>query len=166
MELAKKRVDENSIQVQDMVNSIIGDKTTEIDTYMATVRTLFLNDAEIPNEDLDRIILRLPVFIYYLNSLLQEIDIRKGVSAEQARYVENEFLLTATGTVAEKQAIAENKSLTSRIVQIAYKSAVAIIQGKISGAAEILSSAKRVQRRRMDEANFSRMVGGSVEGVY
>ena len=59
---------------------------------------------------------------------------KKGISAENAKYFENDSLLGATGTVAEKQAKASNASIKDRVVQLAYKNASSIIQNKINTA--------------------------------
>ena len=52
---------------------------------------------------------------------------KKGISAENAKYFENDSLLGATGTVAEKQAKASNASIKDRVAQLAYKNASSII---------------------------------------
>jgi len=145
-----------------MVNSIIGNNSQEIDDYINMVRHSFLNDSQILDGDLDKIILKIPVYIYYLTQVLQEIDIRKGISAENAQYVENETLINSTGTVAEKQAKAQNATVNNRVVQLAYKNAAGKIQAKINAAMEILNSAKRVQQRRLEEMKLTKAAGNAV----
>lgn len=158
----KTSVESGSIQVSQMVDSIIGNNSTEIDEYINFVRNLFLNSSQILDDDLDKIILKIPVYIYYLTQILQEIDIRKGVSAENAKYTENEVLLQSTGTVAEKQAKATNATVNNRVVQLAYKTASAKIQAKMNGALEILNSAKKVQQRRLEEMKLTKQAGNAV----
>ena len=158
----RESVESGSLQVADMVNSIIGNNSQEIDDYINIVRHSFLNDSQILDGDLDKIILKIPVYIYYLTQVLQEIDIRKGISAENAQYVENETLINSTGTVAEKQAKAQNATVNNRVVQLAYKNAAGKIQAKINAAMEILNSAKRVQQRRLEEMKLTKAAGNAV----
>jgi hypothetical protein len=158
----RESVESGSLQVADMVNSIIGNNSQEIDDYINMVRHSFLNDSQILDGDLDKIILKIPVYIYYLTQVLQEIDIRKGISAENAQYVENETLINSTGTVAEKQAKAQNATVNNRVVQLAYKNAAGKIQAKINAAMEILNSAKRVQQRRLEEMKLTKAAGNAV----
>ena len=158
----KTQVESNSVQVSDMVNSIIGTNTKEIDDYIDNVRNSFLNDSEVLDADLDKIILKIPVYIYYLTRVSQEIDIKKGMSAENAKYNENQVLLESTGTVAEKQAKAVNATVSNRVVQLAYKTASSVIQSKMNGAMEILASAKKVQQRRLEEMKLTKMAGNAV----
>ncbi len=158
----KESVESGSLQVADMVNSIIGTNSQEIDEYIDKVRHSFLNDSQLLDGDLDKIILKIPVYIYYLTQVLQEIDIRKGIAAENAQYVENETLINSTGTVAEKQAKAQNATVNNRVVQLAYKNASGKIQAKINAAMEILNSAKRVQQRRLEEMKLTKAAGNAV----
>lgn len=158
----KMSVENGSVQVAQMVDAIIGNNSTEIDEYISSVRQLFLNSSQIMDDDLDKIILKIPVYIYYLTQVLQEIDIRKGVSAENAKYTENDVLLQSTGTVVEKQAKAVNATVNNRVVQLAYKTASAKIQAKMNGAMEILNSAKKVQQRRLEEMKLTKQAGNAV----
>ena len=87
---------------------------------------------------------------------------QKGLSKEHSKYTQNEALLTATGTVAEKQATAENKSAQDRITMLAYTSASSIVSSKIEGALVVLDSAKKIQQKRLTEAKLTAQVGGSV----
>lgn len=158
----KNEIESNSKQVYDMVNNIVGDKALDLDNYIEQVKIKFLQVDKVSDEDLNKIILQIPTHIYYLTTVLQDIDVRKGVSAESAKYKENESLLQVTGTVAEKQAKAANSTINDRIVQLAYKSSSSLIQSKINGAMEILSSAKQVQKQRLKEMELAKMAGNSV----
>ena len=158
----KMETERNSQQVNGMVAEILSDKTVELDNYIEDVRTLFLNVDKITDGDLDRIILQIPVYIYYLIHIIQDIEVHKGISAESSKYKENQALLEATGTVAEKQSKASNAVIQDRIVQLAYKTASATLQAKMNGAMEILSSAKKVQQRRLEEMKLTKTAGSSV----
>lgn len=154
-------IENSSVQVQDMVNTIIGDTTNEIDKYISSISNCLLND-NILDGDLEKIIVKIPVYLYHLIAISQNIEMKKGISAENAKYFENDSLLGASGTVAEKQAKASNASIKDRVVQLAYKNAASIIQNKINMAMEILSSAKKVQQRRLEEIKLTKLAGNSV----
>ena len=162
MEQIKQTVEDGSVQVSEMVAAIVGTQTQEIDSYVDQVRTLFLSNCDIPDADLDKIILQIPVLIFHLIRVLQEIDIRKGVASESAKFSEHEALMEATGTVSEKQAKASNATIKNRIVGLAYKSASSLIQAKINAAMEILSSAKKVQQRRLEEMRLTKLGANAV----
>lgn len=156
------KVENSSIEVNDMVNTILGTSLNEIDNYMETVRACFLNNPDILDRDLDKIILQIPVYIYNLVVLAKEIEMKKGLSKEHAKFAQNEALLNATGTVADKTARAENQTVADRITIQAYTMASSIVTGKIDGAMAILDSAKKVQQRRIMEMKLSGAAGSAV----
>ena len=156
----KTQIDNSSVQIQEMVDSIVSDCCKELDDYMQVVRSCFLAD-KILDGDLDKILVRIPVFLYSINAYLSRIDVTKGLAAEQAKYNENNILLSSTGTVAEKMAKASNGAINDRTVQLAYKIASNLIQSKVNGAMEILASAKKVQQRRLEEMKLTKMAGNA-----
>ena len=162
MDECLNKIEVNSKQIEDIVNNIIGDSTSQLDEYINTVKSLISNTDYIKDSDLDRIVLDIPVFLYYAVKIAQELDIKKGLSLEEAKYSENDALLNATGTVSEKQAKAANASIKNRIVQLAYKTASSTIQNKINITLEILNSAKKVQQRRLEEMRLTKIAGNSV----
>lgn len=157
-----QKVENNATQVDQMVNSIIGNTTVELDNYVAKVRTCFLDAQEMLDDDLDKIVLQMPVYLYPIILLSQQIEMRKGVATEQAKYAKNEAQLCASGTVNDKTAQAENATAQERIVELAYKTAAAVIQKKIDGALAILDSTKKVQQRRMKEKALTVQAGSAV----
>lgn len=160
------KVESSSVQVNEMVDEILSDSLTEIDNYMDVVRQCFLANQEILDQDLDKIVLQIPVYIYNLIVLAQQIEMKKGLAAEHAKYAKNDALLNATGTVNEKVAKAENQTVEDRITEIAYKTASSIVTRKIDGAIAILESARKVQQRRMKEKQLTATAGNAVGGAF
>lgn len=158
----KQSIETQSLQIKEMVNNIIGNSTSEIDKFIDNIKNIFLDSSQIQDGDLDKVILSIPVQIYYLTQILQDIDIKKGMSAESSKYVQNNCLINSTGTVAEKQAKSENESFRDRIVHLAYKNAASLIQAKINVAMEVLASAKKVQQRRLEEMKLTNVASKSV----
>ena len=54
------QVESNSSEVHEMVRAIITDATNELDCFIDSVKDLFLSDKNIPDGDLDKIILKIP----------------------------------------------------------------------------------------------------------
>ena len=155
-------INESGNQIDQMVAAILGTTLNELDTYVADVRNCFLNGQEILDDDLDKIILRMPVYIYNIIVFSQQIEMRKGVASEQASFAENEALLLATGTVQEKKAKAENQTAQDRMMELAYKTASSVVQRKIEGALSIYDAAKKIQQRRMSEKKLTAAAGSGV----
>ena len=156
------KVENTSKNVQDMVDEILGDTLKELDDYIAVVRKIFIENAEILDGDLDKIILSIPTYTYYVFEIAQRLEMRKGVSKEHASFAKNEAMLNATGTVADKTAKAENMTAEDRLVQIAYNTASSLVKSKLDGAMAILDSAKKVQARKLAEMRLTGQAGSSV----
>ena len=157
-----EKVENSAVQVNEMVDTILGESLVEIDTYLDKAREIFNKGDEILSQDLDRMILQIPVYIYNLIVLAQQIEMKKGIAKEHAKYAENEALLNATGTVAEKQAKAELATVSDRITQTAYLTASSIVTRKIDGAMAILDSCKKVVQRRTAELKLTAQAGSAV----
>ena len=157
-----QKIETSSQQVDEIVKSIIGDKTVELDNYMNMVRNCFLNTNQVSDDDLHLISLRLGVYMYGLIEALEQLNVRKGISKEQASFSENDVLLTATGTVQEKKAKAENQTAEDRLLQLAYASAANILMKKIDGANTILGTVKSVLASRKQEKVLTNMAGNAV----
>lgn len=150
-------------EVDQMVDTILGDSYKDFDAYMATVTSLFIGNKEILTADLNRIIGETTSRMWGLIPITQMIEMRKGAAKEQASYELNEALLKATGkTVSEKQAQAENQTLANRVEQLAYTTANSIVQAKVNAAKEIVYAAKKILDARMAEADLTRCQGSSV----
>lgn len=150
-----QKVEESSAQVNEMVNLILGDSLNELDAYMERIRGIFINNQEILDQDLNRIILEIPTYVYNLIVLMQQIEMKKGLSKEHAKYAQNEAYLNmqieGKMTVADKTAKAENATVQDRITMTAYTMASSIVTKKVEGAIAILDSAKKVQAARSKE---------------
>lgn len=161
-----QNIETNSQQLDELVTALIGDKAVELDNYMTTVRACLLNTNQVSNEDLHLISLRLGVFMYALIDHVEKLNVRKGVSKEQAVYSENDALLKSTGTVQEKKAKAENLTVEDRLKHIAYSTATSILYKKIDGANTILSTIKNVLSSRKQEQVLTNIATSSVGGAF
>ena len=156
------KVENTSKNIQEMVDEILGDSLKELDDYIALVRKIFIESPEIIDGDLDKILLSIPTYTYYVLEIAQGLEMRKGVSKEHASFAKNEAMLNATGTVADKTAKAENQTAEDRLVQIAYNAASALVKSKLDGAMAILDSAKKVQARKLAEMRLTGQAGSAV----
>lgn len=161
-----QKVEDNAKQIDEMAAMIIGNTTVELDNYIAIVRNCFLKESEILDDDLNKILLRIPTLTYHLIVLAQQLEMRKGLTKEQCKYTMNEALLSATGTVAEKQAKAENAAISDKLSQLAYTTAASIVSSKIDGAMAIYDAAKRVQQQRTKERVLTNLAGNAASGEF
>ena len=156
------RVESAGSEAYALVQYILGDSMQEIDSYINDIKTKFLNKNEISDLDLERIVADIPIYIYYLIDIQQRLELNKGVASEISGFTQNQALIDSMVTVGERQARAQNASIKDRIVHLAYKIADNTLDKKLNVILEILSSAKKLLQKRIDESKTSRYIGNSV----
>lgn len=157
-----QKVEASTQKVEEMVKEILKDELQGLDAYVSQVSVFIQSNPQIPDEDLNLILLNLPTYLYRLTEVAQRIEMQKGLSGEHAKYTKNDALLNATGTVADKTATAENAGASDRIVQLAYKMAADTVQSKIDIVMTMISAVKCVIQTRNKEKALTSVAGSSV----
>ncbi len=155
----QSRVEEHSDDLMEIVNSIITPYCKDLDNYVAFIRDC-LKDGEQPptNEELDDFCMNLSTLIYFAGGMCEQLGIRDDIS----RAVYKEVYHTArasqeTGTVADKDSLAELYSQQEQITNVCYNRAYKIMKSKVENAQELLGSCKKVLSRRMSEQELTHM---------
>lgn len=153
------KVEEHSKTINQLVEDTIKPYIKDLDKYVQFIRDC-LKDGENPPTDaeLDDFVLNLSTLIYWASGACEQLGIRDDIS--RAVYKEtyhskrNEL---SSGTVADKDSIAELESIQEQITNIIYNRAYKTMKAKIENAQELLSSAKKVLSHRMQEQELSRV---------
>lgn len=155
----QNRVEEHSDDLMEIVNSIITPYCKDLDNYVAFIKDC-LKDGEQPptNEELDDFCMNLSTLIYFAGGMCEQLGIRDDIS----RAVYKEVYHTArasqeTGTVADKDSLAELYSQQEQITNVCYNRAYKIMKSKVENAQELLGSCKKVLSRRMSEQELTHM---------
>lgn len=144
-------VNTHSDSLRVIVAGIIGDRMAQLDNCMSVISESLSQEKDLTDYELDKILLRLPLYVYNISEFVQELEIRCGVASATQNEDEANATLNSTGTVVEKKAKSDLAGIESGLVVSAYKSALTLVKSKISAAFELLASAKKVQTRRMEE---------------
>ena len=155
----KHKVEEDSAQLQAIVDDIVKPYVEDLDKYIAFVRDV-LKDGENPPtaQELDDFCMNISVFIYYASGMQEQLGIKDDISKAIYREMYNTVRDNQTsGTVADKDSIAELSSQTEYLTSVLYKRAYSIVKAKVAAAQEILSSVKKVISRRIQEAEITRI---------
>ena len=155
----KSKVEEDSAQLQAIVNDIVRPYIEDLDKYIEFVRNI-LKDGENPPtaQELDDCCMNISVFIYYASGMQEQLGIKDDISKALYREMYNTVRDNQTsGTVADKDSIAELQSQTEYLTSVLYKRAYSIVKAKVAAAQEILSSVKKVISRRMQETEITRI---------
>lgn len=155
----QEKVESHSNDLMSIVNKIIEPYCKDLDRYVMFIRDC-LKDGEQPptSEELDDFCMNLSTLIYFAGGMCEQLGIRDDIS----KSVYKEVYHTArsaqeTGTVADKDSLAELYSQQEQITNICYNRAYKIMKSKVENAQELLGSCKKVLSRRMSEFELTHM---------
>lgn len=157
----QKRVENNSVTIDDIVAEIINPYCKDLDRYVAFISDC-LKDGETPPTDneLDDFCLNLSTYIYFAGGMCEQLGIRDDISKAVYKETYNSKRSELDyGTVADKDSLAELASQSEAIVSMAYTRAYKTLKGKLENAQELLSSCKKVLSHRMQEQELTRIGG-------
>ena len=158
----KDRVERNSTQIDEIVNGIIQPYCKDLDRYVLFIRDC-LKDGENPptTDELDDFCLNLSTYIYFAGGMCEQLGIRDDIAKAvyKETYNTSRDNLT-TGTVQDKNTLAELAAQQEQLVSICYTRAYKVVKAKVDNAQELLSSCKKAVSRRMQEQQLTNMMGG------
>lgn len=150
------KVEENSETVEKIVDNIVTKYSQELDAEVDAVKHLLDNSDRLEDNEIEKIVMRLPVFMYYgvngLENLGVESDMAKAVKLE----IFNDRYLKAEGTIQDKTHEAELHTMNEQMVEIAFSRAYRKLRTKIEQADNVFSGAKKVLTKRMQEYELHR----------
>ena len=155
----QENIESNAGALDRIVDEIISPYCRDLDKYVRFIKDC-LKDGERPptNEELDDFCMNLSTYIYFAGGTCEYLGIRDDI----AKAVYKEMYHTArasqdTGTVADKDSLAELASQEEYIVSAAYNRAYRCMKTKVENAQELLSSCKKVLTRRISEFETTRI---------
>lgn len=158
----KLHVENNSKQMDEIVNDIIFPYVDELDKYVSHIDERLCQKDNPPSDaELETFCLNLSTLIYFAGGMCEQLGLRSSIASAvyKEMYNTSRDNLT-TGTIADKNALAELQAQQEQLVDIAYKSAYKIVKSKVDNAQELLSSCKKAISRRMQEQQLTNLVGG------
>ena len=134
----QENIESNAGALDTIVNDIIAPYCRDLDKYVGFIKDC-LKDGENPptNEELDDFCMNLSTYIYFAGGTCEYLGIRDDIS--KAVYKEMYHTARASqssGTVADKDSLAELASQEEFIVSAAYNRAYKIMKSKVDNAQE------------------------------
>lgn len=155
----KLHIEDNAGVINKIVNDIIQPYVKDLDAYVMFIKEC-LQDGQNPPTDieLEDFCMNLSTYIYWAGGMCEQLgikdDIAKAVYKETYNTNRNNI---GTGTVADKDSIAELNSQQEQLISICYTRAYKTVKSKVDSAQELLSSCKKVLSRRMQDVELTRM---------
>jgi len=121
-------VDRHTVKINQLVDDVIDFE--ELDSYISKVEDKLKNNDMLSDSELEKITLRLPIYIYFAIEKLETIGIKNdlGKLIKQEKY--SQSYTKEEGTIKDKENKAELSSLDEEIVEKAYYRAYKKLKGK------------------------------------
>ena len=161
-ETIQKTIEADSEVIDKIVDDIIRPYCKDLDKYILFIKDC-LKDGENPptTDELDDFCLNLSTYIYFAGGMCEQLgvrdDIAKAVYKEMYHTKRSEL---SSGTVADKDSLAELASQAESVTSFTYARAYKTMKAKVENAQELLSSVKKVLSHRIQEQELTR-IGGS-----
>lgn len=155
----KSRIENNSTQIEEIVEGIINPYCKDLDRYVDFVSKCLKDGEEQPTtSELEDYCMNLSTNIYWASGMCEQLgirsDIAKAVYDEMYNASRNSI---QKGTVADKDTLAALNSQEEAIIASAYSRAYKILKAKIDSAQKLLQSASKVLSHRMQEEELTRI---------
>lgn len=157
----RTKVEDNSTLLNKVVNDIIHPYCKDLDKYIEFIKSILQDGNNPPTiDELEDFVLNLSTYIYFAGGMCEQLgirdDIAKALYKEIYNIKRNEL---NSGTVADKDSVAELESQQEQLTSICFTRAYKIVKSKVENAQELLSSVKKVLSRRLAEMELSRIGG-------
>lgn len=153
----KARVQQNSQVINRLVDSIIGKYAAPLDDYFTKVKELIEFHDTLSNEDIERIVLQLPVYMYFAAEALETL----GVEGDNAKAVKSEAFNTVylemEGTIQDKTKAAELQTFSEEMLETAYVRAYKKLKIQVEKSEHLFTGAKKVMDKRIRELDLHHM---------
>lgn len=158
----KLHIEDNSKQMDNIVQDIISAYIKDLDEYVEHIDTRLCQKDNPPTDaELETFCLNLSTLIYFAGGMCEQLGLRSSIATAVYKEMYNTSRDNLTsGTIADKNTLAELQAQQEQLVDIAYKSAYKIVKSKVDNAQELLSSCKKAISRRMQEQQLTNLMGG------
>lgn len=158
----KLHIEDNSKQMDKIVEDIISTYIEELDKYVTHIDERLCQKENPPTDaELENFCLNLSTLIYFAGGMCEQLGLRSSIATAVYKEMYNTSRDSLTsGTIADKNTLAELQAQQEQLVDIAYKSAYKIVKSKVDNAQELLSSCKKAISRRMQEQQLTNLMGG------
>lgn len=154
----QEQIEAHADVLNSIVNEIISPYCKDLDKYISFIRSV-LSDGENPptTDELDDFCLNLSALIYFAGGICEQLGIKDDISKALYKEVYHTSRSEQSGTIADKDSLAELASQQEQITNICYNRAYKTMKSKVDNAQELLSSVKKVLSHRIQEQELTRM---------
>lgn len=143
-----------------VIDTLIQPYCKSLDNYVRFISKCLKNKEEPPTTgELEDFCMWLATELYWASTNSEHLGIKDDISRAIYKEVFNRNRDGQTGTVKDKDSLAELASQQEYLTNMCYSRAYKIMKAKVENAQELLSSCKKVLSHRMQEEELTRIGG-------
>jgi hypothetical protein len=160
MKIELEHVENQSLEIEKIVREVVDKYTDDLDEYMLKIKNVLESGTdELTSEDMNRILIRLTSYSYFLGTKLEIAGIRADVSeAVRVEKYNSSYLTANNGTVAFKQSLAEEASKEEAVVALVYSRVYKVLKAKCGACEKLADAIKKVISVRIAEMGLGTKV--------
>lgn len=148
-------IEQDAKSIDAMVNQIVENSTKEIDEYIENIKRE-LDVADLSISELNRILIKLSMYYYYLAREQEMVGIRQDIAAIYEKEKYNLHFMGAVGTVASKTSQAEEKTKEERVISLVWEKSYKVLKNKYTALGAYIDALKKVITSKIKEMELSR----------
>lgn len=156
MRQVKAKVELNSVTLERLVQNIVLKYNRELTEEVDKVKALLDKKDTLTDSEVENLVMRIPVFMYYASSGLETLGIESDMAKAVKIEVYNNKYIDADGTIKDKEARATNQTFNEHMIEVAFARSYKMLKIQIEMAEAIFSGAKKVLSKRMMEMNMNK----------
>ena len=110
----------------------------------------------IPSQRLENYCIKIPSFLYYMASGMEEIGTKLDILSQEKKDVYNRCYLDEEGTATERKSKAELETSDYALTCMVYKRAYSCLKEKTDAAEKLYDALKKILTKRISENDLSR----------
>lgn len=140
----QNKVENDSNMIENIVIDIVDSKTKELDNYILKIKQI-IEYEDLTIEDLQRIMIRLCSYAYFVSSAQELMGIRQDISeALRIERYNNVYVNLTVGTVAKKTAEASEAVKEEAVIALIYNRVYKILKGKYDVTNRMIDAVKKI----------------------
>lgn len=142
----QQKVEVDSQVIERIVIDVVEAQTKELDEYVQNIKKVLEMDSDdLTTDELNRIMIRLCSYAYFVASKQELMGIRQDISeAIRAERYNEAYMNLTVGTVAKKTAEAESAVKEEFIIALIYSRAYKIMKGKYDSVNRLIDAVKKI----------------------
>jgi hypothetical protein len=151
MRFLKMQVEEEAQALNNLVDSLVNKYGKDLERCIERVRDLLKESEKISNEELEKIVMEIPVYMYFAVEGLEKLGIEGDNAKAMRKEIFNSVYIDTPGTIEDKTKQAELSTMSEYYVEIAFQRAYKKLKEKIQKAEHVFTGAKKVLDKRTNE---------------